>query len=330
MRRRQAVCLIGGFLLGWPVAARAQQRGKVWRIGFLAGGARPAVVQTSFYAGFAEGMRQLGYVEGKDILIEWRFAEGNYDRFPNLIADLIAWNVDVIVLGSAAAIRPAQAATSTIPIVMGYSTDPVGNGFVKSLARPGGNVTGLASLIDEVAPKQLQLLLEVIPSLVRVGLFINPLNSTSAPVLQSALPSAQQAGLEIVPCEIRDRQELESAFAKLAARRVQALVVSSDAVFNSQRGYIAERALSDHLPTIFAQGEYVEAGGLMSYGDSLRDFYRRAAGYVDRIIRGAKAGDLPVEQPSGFHLAINTKTARALGIEIPASVLLRADELIEH
>jgi putative tryptophan/tyrosine transport system substrate-binding protein len=227
MRRRQAVCLIGSVLLGWAVAARAQQRGKVWRIGFLAGGARPAVVQTSFYAGFAEGMRQLGYVEGKDILIEWRFAEGNYDRFPNLIADLIAWNVDVIVLGSAAAIRPAQAATSTIPIVMGYSTDPVGNGFVKSLAHPGGNVTGLASLIDEVAPKQLQLLLEVIPNFVRVGLFINPLNSTSAPVLQSALPSAQQAGLEIVPCEIRDRQELESAFAKLAERRVQALVVSS-------------------------------------------------------------------------------------------------------
>ena len=274
-------------------------------------------------------MSDLGYVEGKDFTIEWRFAEGRYERFADFAAEMVRLNVDVIVLGTPAAVRAVQRATSTIPIVMGYSTDPVRNGFVASLARPGGNITGLASSLDESVSKQLELLATVVPNLSRVGHLSNSENPNHDPVLASAQVSARQAGVDLVSVTARNPPEIENAFATLSGERVGAVIVNSDAVFNSQRHRIAELALRARLPTIFPQREYVQDGGLLAYGEKLFDFFRRSASYVDKIFKGAKPADLPVEQPTQFYLTINLKTAKALGFEIPATLLARADEVIE-
>lgn len=288
-----------------PLAARAQQAGKVWRIGFISGASRATV--SEILDGFPQGMRELGYAEGKDFTIEWRFADGIYERFPGIAAELVRLKVDVIVLGTPAAVRPVQQATATIPIVMGYSTDPVGNGFVTNLARPGGHITGLASSLDDVIPKQMELLATAVPNLSRIGLLTNPL----------------------VSVEARDPGELDNAFATLISDRVGAVIVTSDGFFNSQRQRIVELALGGKLPTMFAQREYTQAGGLMSYGESLSEFFRRAASFVDKILKGAKPSDLPIEQPTLFKLVINRKTADALGVVIPPQLYIFADEVIE-
>jgi putative ABC transport system substrate-binding protein len=328
MNRREFIALIGGTAAAWPLAARAQQRAKVWRVGFLAGASRPAVLATSIYGGFLRGMREIGLVEGKDFSMEWRFAEGRFELLPELAAELVRQNVDVIVLGTGAAVPAARDATKTIPIVMASAIDPVGRGFVASLAHPGGNITGLASSLQDTYPKQVALLTMALPELTRIGAAVHP-DSGSVLVLDAARAAAEKAGRELVPVKIRSPDEVASAFATLADQHVGAIMVITSAFFISQRERIAEIARRLRMPTIFAEREYMEAGGLMSYGESISDFYRRAAFYVDKIFKGAKPSELPVQQPTRFFLAINRKTADAIGFTIPLQLLVAADEVIE-
>lgn len=324
MRRREFIALLGGAGT-WPLPARAQQPAKTWRVGFLAGGARPVPLDSSPYAGFTRGMRELGYVEGKDFTMEWRFAEGRTGLFPGLAAELVRLKVDVIVLGTTQAVPAVLRETRTIPIVMGDSVDPVGQGFVASLAHPGGSITGTASSREETTPKQVELLATIIPNLARVGFVMNPGNDGHPILLKIVEVSAEKARLMSVPVQMGNVEEMPSAFMALTDARVGAVLVPADAFFFSQRQWIAEHAIKSRLPTMFAQREYAEAGGLMSYGE----FYRRAASYVDRIFRGAKPADLPIEQPTKFDFVINRKTADALGITIPASLYIFADKVIE-
>jgi putative ABC transport system substrate-binding protein len=273
-------------------------------------------------------MRELGYVEGRDFVVEWRFADGQYDRFPDFARELIGLNVDVFVLAASAAIPAVQQATSTIPIVMGYSTDPVGNGFVASLSRPGGNITGLASSSDDTAPKQIELLKAVVPDLSRVAVLVHP-KSPNFPVLKRAQAAAAAADVAIVSLQASNLSGVEGAFAEAVRERVHAVVLVPDSVFNDQRRHIAELAVAKRLPLICANREYVEAGALMSYGENIRDFIRRTAGFVDKMIKGAKPSDLPVEQPTRFFLVINLPTAKTLGLTVPSNLLALADEVIE-
>jgi putative ABC transport system substrate-binding protein len=327
IRRREFITLLGGAIGAWPLAARAQQGGKVWRIGLLSGtspeGASPN------YDAFLQGMRELGYAEGRDFILEARFAGGRYERFPELAAELVRLKVDVLVTGTAAAIRTLQHATTTIPIVLAYSTDPVGNGFVASFARPGGNITGLSGASDDTSPKQLELLTAVVPNASRIGLLGNPGSPTFAGVRTNAEIAAQKVGVIIVPVEARNAQEIETAFAEFDKQRVQAFIAASDAVVFTQRRQIADLGLANRLPSMFSQREYAEAGGLMSYGENLSQFFRRAASFVDKIFKGVNPGDLPIEAPMRFNLVINRKTANALGVSIPAQLYIFADEVIE-
>ena len=326
--RRRLVIAFGAGALAAPLASWAQQ-GKVWRIGFISGAAPPASLETAPQGGFLQGMRELGYVEGRHFVMEWRFAEAKAERYVEFAAELARLKVDVVVTGAPQAVRPMQQAAPQIPIVMGVSTDPVGSGFAASLARPGGNITGIASSLEDSSPKQLELLVAAVPKMVRLGLLTTSMSPAYAAVLKRIQVSAQQARLTLVTADARNGDELAAAFATLSKGRAQAVIVPSDVLFNLNREKIAALAISHRLPSMFGVREYVEAGGLMSYGESFREFFRRAASYVDKIIKGAKPGDLPIEQPSRFYLTINRKTARALGITIPQSLLGRADEVIE-
>src|SRR6516225_7852584 len=260
MRRRDFIKVIAGSAAAWPLAARTQQSGKVWRIGFLAGGARPANMEGSVYSGFLRGMRELGYAENRDFLVEWRFAEGRYELFPALAEELVRSNVDVIVVGATAAIPVVLRATNTIPIVMAISVDPVGNGYVTSLAHPTGNVTGLASSQGEIVSKQLQLVMLLMPNLHRIGFLLNQDNPTHVAVFKSLQEAAQQNRLAVIPAEVRNARDLAGAFATLNQERVDAIVFSGDALLFSNRREIAETALKLGLPTVSSQREYVEAG----------------------------------------------------------------------
>jgi putative tryptophan/tyrosine transport system substrate-binding protein len=325
-RRKFLATLLGG-AAAWPLGARAQQGGKVWRIGLLSGATREGAAPN--FDAFLQGMRELGYAEGRDFILEARFAGGRYERFPELAAELVRLKVDVLVTGTAAAIRTLQRATTTIPIVLAYSTDPVGNGIVASLARPGGNITGLSGASDDTSPKQLELVTTVAPNASRIGLLGNPASPNFAGVRTGAEIAAQKVGVIIVPVEARDPQEIERAFAEFDKRRVQAFIAASDAVVFTQRRQIADLALRNRLPSMFPQREFAEAGGLMSYGENLSQFFRRAASFVDKIFKGANPGGLPIEQPTRFNLVINRKTADALGVTIPAQLYIFADEVIE-
>jgi putative tryptophan/tyrosine transport system substrate-binding protein len=318
-----------GSAAAWPMGAAAQQPRKVWRIGFLAGATRPAQLESSHYAGFLRGMSELGYLERRDFVMEWRFAEARFELFPELAAELVQLNVDVIVLGTGLAVPATQRATTTIPIVMGGGADPVGLGYVASLARPGGNVTGLANSMDDSTAKQLELLLKTAPSAARIGVAINPENHSQAPRLKILQQSVEIVGRVVVLVKIGKREDISTAFATLSDERAGALMVLTDPFFFSQRQRIAEAAIRVRLPTIFPQREYAEAGGLMSYGESFAQVYRRAAFFVDKIMKGAKPGDLPIQQPTRFFLTINRKTADALGIRIPLELLVLSDEIIE-
>ena len=326
MKRRQFITLLGGSAAAWPLAARAQQA-KVWRIGFLSAISRENFARN--YAAFALAMRELGYVEGKDFVIEWRSVEGNYERFPELADELARLKVDVIVTGVTAALPALKRATTTIPIVMAYSIDPVGIGLVASLARPGGNITGLASSSDDSSPKQLELLAAVVPNASRIGLLGNPNSPTYSSVLRAAQSAAKKSGFSLLPMEARSSQEIEDAFVALARERVPAVMFAGDAVFFQQQHRIAELALANRLATMFSQREYAVAGGLMSYGENVADFFGRAPSFVDKIFKGAKPGDLPIEQPTKFNLVINRKTADALGVTIPPQLYIFADEVIQ-
>jgi len=328
MRRREFITVLGG-AAAWPVAARAQQPAKVSRIGFVAGGARPPSLESSLYAGFAQGMRELGYIEGKHFIIDYRFAEGQYERFRAIADEFARLRVDIIVAGASFAVPAMREANPSTPIVMGYSIDPVGQGLVASLARPGGNTTGLSSAQHEIVAKQMDLLLATAPNLRRLAVFYNPANSSHASSFKTIEAAAQQAGISLRPTPASNQQEIETALEALGDERVGAVVGLADALFATRRERIAQLAIKARLPSVFSAREYAEAGALMSYGDSLQEFYRRAASFVDKIIKGAKPSDLPVEQPTLFKLVINRRTADALGVTIPAQLYIFADEVIE-
>lgn len=319
--------LLGGAAVA-PNLARAQQSpqpqaAKVWRIGIIANGNRvPA------HDGLLQGMHELGHVSGKDYVTDWRFAGGRYTQFGNFAQDLVQRKTDVIFLSTGAAVDAVRQVSRTIPIVMGYSVDPVSAGYATSLARPGGNTTGLASSPDDSDARHLSLLKAIVPNLARVGVLINPDGSEYASAQKSAAAEGQKAGLELIWADARSSSELDNAFAQFARARVDAVRVLDDHYFYQEQYRLADLSIKHRLPSIFADRDYVQSGGLISYGESLREYYRRAASYIDRIIKGARAGDLPIEQP-GRQIAVNRKTARALGVTIPAEILNAANEVIE-
>ena len=327
--RRKLLIALGAAALASPLTPNAQPQTKVWRIGFLYLLSRQSAVDTGRYITFLEGMRELGHVEGKNLVIEWRFADGKSERLPGLARELVNLKVDVIVTAGTAATSAAQKVTTTVPIVMANASDPVGSGFVKSLARPGGNITGLSSISSDLSPKHLEMLRSMVPKLSRVAVMLNPGNSSHTAALKSVQAAAQRAGIKIVPVEARTPQEIENAFSVMARENAGAVIVASDSFFIQQRRQIAELSAKYRLPSISARREYVEAGYLMSYGQNSADNFRRAATYVDKIFKGAKPGDLPVEQPTKFELFINGKTAKALGLTIPQALLISADKVIE-
>jgi putative ABC transport system substrate-binding protein len=326
--RRTFLAGSGAVLLAAPLAAEAQQAGKVPRIGFLRGTSpsdRPPLLDA-----FRQGLRELGWVEGQNIVIDYRYAEGRFDRLPDLAAELVRLKVDIIVAQPVPAVAAAKNATETIPIVMISGGDPVVLGFVASLARPGGNVTGSSYGVGlELVGKQLELLKETVPKVRRVAVLWNPANPGHPPAIREVNVAARSLGVQLQLLEARGSNEFDGAFAAMAKERVGALLVLSDAMFALHRTRLADLAARSRLPAAYGTREMVEAGGLMSYGSSLRDLFRRAATYVDKILKGAKPGDLPVEQPTKFELVINIKTAKALGLTIPQSLLQRADEVIQ-
>jgi putative tryptophan/tyrosine transport system substrate-binding protein len=329
MKRREFITLLGGWAVAWPIAARAQpSAGRVYRVGYLVVTSREQ--QVPYISAFEDGLRTLGYRVGDSVIIEYRFADGKMERLPALAADLVRLGVDVIVTGSNPNAVAAMKATTTIPIVMTNVVDPIGSGLVASLARPGGNVTGLSSDTgSEIWGKRLELLKETLPNLSRVGILWNP-DSVSARSRRTSMEEAARAlGFTLVPVEARGPDALEQAFAIMVGKQIQAFILLADAVLFNYRGQIAEMALRNRLPAASDIREFGEAGFLLAYGISLRDLFRRSAVFVDKIFKGAKPADLPVEQPTKFELVINLKTAKALGLEIPPSLLTRADEVIE-
>ncbi len=329
MERRTFLATLAGGLLAAPLAAEAQPREKVPRVGYLSPGSSSDPARRRRFEAFRQGLRELGYVEGQNIAIESRWAEGKYDRYSALAADLVRLKVDVIVAVGGRATQDAQQATRTIPIVMSVVIDPVGSGLVASLARPGGNVTGLTIMASDLIGKQLELLKEVVPKVSRVALLWNPANPGSAPQLRQAEAAARALGVRLQPLEARGPQEIDSAFAAMTRERAGALLILPDAIFGNQRRQIAELAAKRRLPSLLGVGEYAEAGGLMTYSANNLDLERRAATFVDKILKGAKPADLPVEQPAKFELVINLRTAKAIGLTIPQSLLRRADEVIQ-
>ncbi len=327
--RRKLVIALGASALTAPLGSFAQQKGKVWRVGFLWLRARPDSLDSENPGVFRRGMRELGYVEGKNLVIEWRFADGNAERLPGFAAELVQLNVDVIVAGGTPDTSAAKSATTSIPIVMGNVADPVASGLIKSLARPGGNVTGSTNFSGDIQTKHLEMLLDMMPKLSHVAVLVNPSNTAHTTILKNVEVAAQRVGVRMLSVEARTAQEIENAFSMMSRKYVGAVIVQPDGFFNVQRRQIAGLAMKNRLPSIHLYREYADAGGLMSYGPNNADGFRRAATYVDKIFKGAKPADLPVEQPTKFELIINGKTAKALGLTIPQSLLIMADKVIE-
>jgi ABC-type uncharacterized transport system substrate-binding protein len=336
-RRSFLAAVTGGFAT--PLAAEAQQTGKVYRVGLIAAAqsasemAGPEPVSPSWRA-LVQGLRALGYVEGENLILERRSAEGRYERFDAIVAELVRLKADVIVTGSTQLAQTAKAVTTTVPIVMAVSVDPVGEGIVQSLGRPGGNITGLTSVVGpEIEAKRLELLRAMLPGVSRVAYLGSKETKDwpkdwDRPWGQSVRTAAQALGVSLVPAEHTARQYTD-AFARISSSRAEALFVSASPTAYADRGLIVDFATRTRLPSSFGWREAVELGGLMSYAVTLADNFRRAAGYVDKILKGAKPADLPVEQPTKFELVINLKTAKALGLTIPPSLLQRADQVIE-
>jgi putative tryptophan/tyrosine transport system substrate-binding protein len=326
-RRRFLLTSLAGMLPA-PLAAEAQQAGKVYRVGFLSNGWSTASRQ--FVAAFREGLRELAWVEGQNLVIEYRWAEGKSDRLPDLTAELVRLRVDVLVASGAAATRAAKEATTTTPIVSVGVQDPVALGSVQSLARPRGNITG-PTLTGGLAivGKQLELLKETVPGVSRVAVLWNPGNPMLLQQVREAEIAAGSLSVQLQPVEARSPDEFDRAFSMIIRGRMEALLVTADPMFGAQATRLATLAARNRLPAMYGLRRHVEAGGLIAYGASELDVFRRAATYVDRILKGTKPADLPMEQPTKFELVINLKTAKALGLTIPASVLARADEVIE-
>jgi putative ABC transport system substrate-binding protein len=323
--RRAFIGTLAGGLLAAPLAAEGQPAGKAWRIGFVRGSAPPAAEVEAF----RQGLRELGYVEGKNLDILFRWAEGRDERLPSLVAELIQLNVDLIVSSAPAATRAAKEATTTIPIVMVTVADPVAFGFVRSLARPGGNITGFAFQHPELSGKRLALLKETIPKLSRVAVLWNADNPYKAVDMKEVEAAAAGLGVMLQSLAVRGVDGFDSAFEAARHGRAGCIITLEDPFTITHRARIVELARKHRLPALYGRRLYVDAGGLMSYGPDPIDQYRRAAIYVDRILNGTKPSDLPVEQPTKFELAINLKTAKALGLTIPPSLLQRADQVIE-
>jgi ABC-type uncharacterized transport system substrate-binding protein len=321
-----AVLFLGVAAAGLPVDA--QQAPKIQKIGLLASGG-PALI-APYAEAFKQGMRELGYVEGKTFVLVVRYGEGKPERLPDLARELVRFKVDVILAGNDAAIAPVKRETRTIPIVMAYSTDPVGTGFVGSLARPGGNITGLSNVSAELSGKRLELLREAVPGLSRVAFLWNPDVRGNLLAYKETETAARSLHLELQSVEASRAEDLEQAFSAITSQRAQALVVpAGNPVAIANQGQIASFAQRNRLPSMFGAKEVLDVGGLMSYGPSVSDMFRRAATYVDKILRGAKPADLPVEQPTKFELVINLKRAKALGLTLPPSLLQRADQLLQ-
>jgi|SRR5215471_2800428 len=315
-----AVLLIAG-------SAEAQQPAKVPRIGFL-GGVSPSA-NSARIAAFRQGLAELGYVEGKNILIEWRHTEAaKLDRLPVLAAELVRLKIEIIVTGGPPATRSAKEATATIPIVMGFDDDPVGNGFVKSLARPGGNITGLSALAPEISGKQLELLREIVPRLSRVVVLGTSIRPGNRQALEEIEVAAQAFGMKLQYLDVLGPKDIETAFRAASTGRADAVLVLSSPVFTSERTQIVDLAAKSRLPAMYPQQEFVQEGALMTYSVSVTNMYRRAATYVDKILKGAKPADLPIEQPTKFEFVINLKAAKQIGLTIPPNVLARANRVI--
>src|SRR3974390_1612931 len=325
MRRREFITLLGG-AIALPLSVRAQEPAKLPIIGLL--GSSTALIESQRVAAFVQRLHQLGWIENRNVVIEYRWAEGRQERFAEIAAEFVQLKVDLIVAPTTPAVMAAKQATSLIPIVIATADDPVGTGLVASLSRPGGNVTGLSNQISDTSPKRLELLREVVPGLRRLAILFNVGNPGAVLDIREFEAAVRMFGLEALTFEIRRAEDIAPGFEALKGR-ADALYVGADPLVNTNRVRINTLALAARLPTLHGVRDYVEAGGLMSYGPNVPDQYRRAAHYVDKILRGAKPGDLPVEQPTKFDLIINLTTAKALGLTIPPSVLARADEVIE-
>ena len=327
--RRQVVLGLGAVALAKPLSPFAQQSTKVWRIGVLSG-VRPTLSSSNIYVdAFTQGMRELGYIEGKNLIIERRYYEGKYERAPDLAAELLQRKVDVFVMSSTPVAQAVQRATRTTPIVFVNVADPVGSGLAASLARPGGSATGLSLAIIDVSPKHIELLRIIVPRLSRVALLVNAGNPTNLLILHKLQAVAQTVGMQVLTVDARTPEDIERGFTTMKRERAEAVIVVSDSWYQVQRKQISDLALRNRLPSMFSAREYVEVGGLIGYGSDYRDAWRHAATHVDKILKGAKPGDLPIEQPTLFKFQINRKTAKALGLTIPQELLLRADEVID-
>jgi putative ABC transport system substrate-binding protein len=327
MKRREFITLLGGAVAAWPLAARAQQAARVARIGFL--GLAPASIFATRVDALRIGLRDLGYTENKNIIIEFKWAQ-TVDELPNLAAEFVRMNVDIIFAPVSTFVAPARLATSTIPIVFASHADPVGLGHVASLARPGGNITGLSMLLTELSAKELEILKEAVPQGFRFAVIWNPTTPSHIPALQSVQGAAKALGIELHEVPIRTIEDSDRAFDTMTRAQVAGFLVLASPTAYSERGArLAELALQHRLPSMFGFEENAKAGGLMSYSADILDLYRRSAAYIDKILKGVNPSELPVEQASKYKLVINLKTAKALGLEVPPTLLARADEVIE-
>jgi putative ABC transport system substrate-binding protein len=323
MRRRDFIAFFGSLLAAWPLAAHAQQSGKIWRIGFM------AHRYEKFYDPLFQGLRELGYVEGQNLIVERRYAEGHVERFKEIAAELVRLKVDIIIVVTTPAAFAARNETKTIPIVHPAAIDPVGTGLIASLAHPGGNITGLAVLNAETSAKRLELLREVVPALSRGAVLWNAANPANGLAWKETENAGRALGVTLQSVEVREPKDFEGAFATMSQQRPDILLVLQDALTLEYRKEIIGFALREQVPSMYVGKEWVEEGGLMSYGDRLPERYRRGADLVDRILKGAKPADLPVEQPTTFELVVNLKTAKAIGLNLPPAFLARADQVIE-
>ena len=328
-RRRKLVIALSAGAFAAPFCSLAQQQGKVWRIGYLDFGSQRATVDSGRYGELMEGLRERGFVEGRNFVLEARYAEGDADRLNGFAAELVQQKVDLILSTGGPASLAAKRATTAIPIVVTVATDPVGEGFAASLARPGGNITGMATGVEDTVLKLVELLMLVTPKLKRIAVITNPASRPHAPLLLRIQTVARQAGKQVLSVSVRTPNEIERGFATMAREGADAVIIFADSFLFSQRARIAGLALKLRLPSINALTGYAEAGGLMSYGLDVNDNFRRVGVFVEKILKGAKPGDIPFEQPTRYYLVINRKTATALGVKISGELLTRADKVIE-
>jgi len=329
MRRREFIRLIGGAAFVWPRSVHAQQGGKVYRIAYFSPGTAGALGVPELRGAFVEALRELGWIEGKNVVFEYRYAENRPDRLAELAAELVRLKVDVIVAGGTTAPLAAKKATATIPIVMTAAGDPLGSGLVPSLAHPGGNVTGLSLMAPDLGGKRLELLKELLPGISRAAVLWNAANPYAANVFRETERAARTLGIEMQSLEVRGPDDFDSVFEAIRVHHPEGLITVEDPLTISYRKLIADFAATNRLPAIHGVREFVQAGGLIAYGASLYDLFRRAATYVDKVLRGATPADLTIQQPTRFELVINRGAAKALSLTIPPTLLARADEVIE-